>query len=76
MGILRQRLPGTPLLFNVKMQILDLIRRSGALQQTWELLQKFKKQADAALSNLEAITGVPNEDLRVVLTLLGNITAP
>ncbi|EAW24472.1 bifunctional terpene synthase/polyprenyl synthetase family protein [Aspergillus fischeri NRRL 181] len=76
MGILRQRLPGTPLQFNVKMQILDLIRRSGALQQTWELLQKFKKQADAALSNLEAITGVPNEGFRVVLTLLGNIPPP
>ncbi|KAH3089977.1 hypothetical protein KXW78_000576 [Aspergillus fumigatus] len=76
MGILRQRLPGTPLQLHVKMQILDLIRRSGALQQTWELLQKFKKQADAALSNLEAMTGVRNEGFRMVLTLLGNIPPP
>lgn len=76
MGIFRQRQSGTPLALNVKIQILDIFRHTGALQQTWEVIEKLEKSAEAALSNLEAITGEPNPKFRAILSLLGSIPRP
>ncbi|KAJ6078825.1 hypothetical protein N7467_008578 [Penicillium canescens] len=76
MGIFRQRQSGTPLALNVKTQILDIFRHTGALQQTWEDLENLERKGGAALSNLEAITGEPNPKFRAILSLLGDIPRP
>lgn len=73
MGIFRQRQDGTPLALNVKMQILDLFRRTGALQHTRDVIQELQKRAEAALSKLESVIGKPNPNFRIVVSLLGNI---
>lgn len=73
MGIFRQRQDGAPLALNVKMQILDLFRRTGALQHTWDVIQELQERVEAALSKLESVIGKPNPNFRVVVSLLGNI---
>lgn len=73
MGIFRQKQAGAPLALNVKMQILDLLHRTGALQHTWDVLQELQKKAEVALSKLESVIGKPNPNLQLVVCLLGNI---
>ncbi|CRG82821.1 geranylgeranyl pyrophosphate synthase/Polyprenyl synthetase [Talaromyces islandicus] len=76
MGILRQRQEGTILALGVKLQILNLIRRTGALKQTWEMLRKLEGEVKASLEALETVTGEPNPLFRAVVKLLGGVPKP
>ncbi|KAJ6085824.1 hypothetical protein N7486_010105 [Penicillium sp. IBT 16267x] len=75
MGILRQA-SGRPLAVNVKEQILNLYRRTGALQETWETIEDLKKSTENALSRFESITGERIADFRTYITLLSNVSRP
>lgn len=76
LGIFRRNGNGAPLARSVKMQILDLLRRSGALKETWQMVQQLEKEVEDALSTLETVLGEPNPSLRLITTLLGNIPPP
>ncbi|KAJ5635290.1 uncharacterized protein N7484_008603 [Penicillium longicatenatum] len=76
MGIFRQA-GGRPLAVNVKEQILDLYRRTGALEETWETIETLKRSTETALSRFESITGEKNVDLRAFVNAFGPcITTP
>lgn len=75
MGIFRQA-SGGPLAVNVKEQILDLYRRTGALQETWETIEHLKKSTETALSRFESITSEQNSDFRALVNLLGDVSRP
>ncbi|KAJ5559948.1 hypothetical protein N7513_002347 [Penicillium frequentans] len=75
MGIFRQASEGS-LAVNVKKQILDLYRRTGALQETWEMIEHLKKSTESALSRFESITGERNPDFRALVNLLGDVSRP
>ena len=76
MGIFRQKSAGTPLPKTVKMQILDMFRRAGAFQQTWEVLDALQKDIETAFSESEVLLGASNPQLRVIMCLLGDIPRP
>ncbi|KAH8705417.1 geranylgeranyl pyrophosphate synthase [Talaromyces proteolyticus] len=77
MGILRQRgNHGTSLPTSVKRQVLDKIRQTGALQQTWEALQNLERDTEAVLVTIESITGKPNPSFRTFVKLLSNVSRP
>ncbi|KIM99777.1 hypothetical protein OIDMADRAFT_42767 [Oidiodendron maius Zn] len=76
LGIFRQKGNGTPLARNIKIQILNLIRNTGALEETWQLLQQVEKEVEDAISALEVATGEPNPPLRLIAKLLSDITPP
>ena len=76
LGIFRQKGNGTPLARNIKTQILNLIRNTGALEKTWQLLQQVEKEAEEAISALEAATREPNPSLRLIAKLLSDIAMP
>lgn len=75
MGIFRQA-SGGPLAVNVKEQILGLYRRTGALQETWKMIEHLKKSTETALSRFESITGEQNPDFRALVNLLGDVSRP
>ncbi|KAJ6002734.1 hypothetical protein N7451_005281 [Penicillium sp. IBT 35674x] len=75
MGIFRQA-SGGPLAINVKEQILELYRRTGALQETWEMIEHLKNSTETALSRVESITGEHNRDFRAIVNLLGDVSPP
>ncbi|KAJ5814034.1 uncharacterized protein N7503_000784 [Penicillium pulvis] len=75
MGIFRQA-SGGPLAVNVKEQILDLYRLTGALQETWEMIEHLKKSTETALSRFEKVTGERNPDFRALINLLGDVSRP
>jgi geranylgeranyl pyrophosphate synthase len=76
LGIFKQNENGTPLARSVKMQILDLLRKSGALKETWQILQQLEKEVEDALSTLETVLGKPNPSLRLITKLLSDIPPP
>ncbi|OBT63227.1 hypothetical protein VE03_07744 [Pseudogymnoascus sp. 23342-1-I1] len=76
LGIFRQNGNGIPLVQSVKMQILELIQKTGALDKTWQLVQKLEKEVDDTLSTLEAVLGEPNPLLRLITKLLSDIPPP
>lgn len=65
MGIFRQKSAGKPLPRTVKLQILEMFRRAGAFQQTWEVLDGLQRDIEIAVSELEASIGalIPNYGL-------------
>ena len=76
LGIFRQKGNGTPLTHNVKVQILNLIRNSKALEKTWQVVQQLEKEVEDALSAIEEVMGEPNPSLRLAMKLLGDILPP
>lgn len=76
LGIFRRNEKGTPLVRSVKTQILDLLRKSGALKETWKMAQQLEKETVEALSALETVLGEPNPSLRLVMELLGDLPPP
>jgi geranylgeranyl pyrophosphate synthase len=76
LGIFRQKGNGTPLARNIKIQILNLIRNTGALEETWQLLQQVEKEVEDAISALEVATGEPNPSLRLIAKLLSDVARP
>lgn len=75
MGIFRQA-RGVPLSVNAKEQILDLYRRTGALQETWETIEHLKKSTETALWRLEKLTGEQNPTFRAFVNILGDVSRP
>lgn len=76
LGIFRQKGNGTPLAHNVKVQILNLIRNSGALEKTWQVVQQLEKEVEEALSAVEEVMGERNPSLRLVKNLFSNVPPP
>lgn len=76
MGIFREKQAGAPLGLHVKMQILDLFRRTGTLEHTWEALQELQSKAEVAILDLELALGEENSKFRAIAGLLGNIPHP
>ncbi|KFX89132.1 hypothetical protein O988_08748 [Pseudogymnoascus sp. VKM F-3808] len=76
LGIFRRKDTGTPLPRSVKMQILDLIQKSGALVKTWQLVQQLEKEVEDTLSALETVLGEQNPSLRLITKLLSDILPP
>ncbi|KFY96141.1 hypothetical protein V498_02873 [Pseudogymnoascus sp. VKM F-4517 (FW-2822)] len=76
LGIFRQNRHGVPLERSVKMQILDLLRKTGALDKTWQVVQQLEKEVEDTLSSLETLIGEPNPSFRFLTELLGNIPPP
>ncbi|OBT63401.1 hypothetical protein VE03_07123 [Pseudogymnoascus sp. 23342-1-I1] len=76
LGIFRRKDNGTPLPRSVKMQILDLIQKSGALGKTWQLVQQLEKEVEDTLSALETVLGEQNPSLRLITKLLSDIPPP
>lgn len=76
LGIFRRNAKGTPLAYSVKMQILDLLKKTGALQETRQVVQQLEKEVEKSLSALETVLGKPNPLLRLITNLLGGIPPP
>jgi geranylgeranyl pyrophosphate synthase len=76
LGIFKRTKNGLPLARSVKMQILDLLGKSGALVETWKIIQQLEKEVRDSLSTLEQTLGEPNPPLRLVTELLGDIPSP
>lgn len=76
LDIFRQNRSRTPLARSVKMQILDLLRMTGALEETWKTVQQLEKEVGDMLSALEGALGKLNPSLRLITVLLGNIPPP
>lgn len=76
LGIFRRKDNGTPLPRSVKMQILDLIQKAGALGKTWQLVQQLEKEVEDTLSALETVLGEQNPSLRLITKLLSDIPPP
>jgi geranylgeranyl pyrophosphate synthase len=76
LGIFQRNDNGKSLARSVKMQILDLLRKSGALKETWKMVQQLEKETVDALSALETVLGEANPSLRLVTKLLGDIPQP
>ncbi|KAI9927461.1 hypothetical protein ASPWEDRAFT_672800 [Aspergillus wentii DTO 134E9] len=78
MGIFRNRLGSrqTPLPVECKMQILNMMEKSGALQQTWELIMAMKKEIEEEIGCVEVHFGEENAIFRLMVTALGDVPAP
>jgi geranylgeranyl pyrophosphate synthase len=76
LDVFRRNRKGTVLALDVKMQILDLIRKSGALDETWQVIQQLRKEVEDTISILETDIGEPSPSLRLIIKLLGNIRPP
>ncbi|OBT87521.1 hypothetical protein VE02_03757 [Pseudogymnoascus sp. 03VT05] len=76
LGIFRRKDTGTPLPRSVKMQILGLIQKAGALAKTWQLVQQLAKEVEDTLSALETTLGEQNPSLRLIAKLLSDIPPP
>lgn len=75
-SFLRDRQQGKPLAPAQKLKIIELIRSSGALFETWQTIQHLMKETQAALSVVEACIGIPNPPIRLVVHLLSEVCAP
>lgn len=76
LGIFRQSQGGTTVSRNMKTYMLDLIKKSGAFEATWELLQELKNEMCEALAELEAAAGKPNPALWRMMEMLAAIQQP
>ncbi|KFZ21954.1 hypothetical protein V502_02902 [Pseudogymnoascus sp. VKM F-4520 (FW-2644)] len=76
LGIFRRNGNGIPLRQSVKLQILELIQKTGALDKTWQLVQKLEKEVEDTLLALETVLGEPNPSLRLITKLLSDIPPP
>jgi geranylgeranyl pyrophosphate synthase len=76
LDVFRRNRNGTVLALDVKMQILDLIRKSGALDETWQVIQQLRKEVEDTISILETDIGEPNPSLRLIMKFLGDIRPP
>ncbi|GAB1204653.1 hypothetical protein APSETT445_003316 [Aspergillus pseudonomiae] len=65
-----------PITLDHKMELLDLIQRTGAIEKTWKTLKSLECDAQNVLSVVETVTGKHNEAFRRVLELLGNVPPP
>lgn len=74
MGIFRQKAKGMLLTNGTKLQILNFIRNSGALEETRRVIQQLEREFDETLCAIETATGIENESLRLTMRLLGGTT--
>lgn len=75
-SLLRDKQQGKPLAPVQKLKIIELIRSSGALFETWQTIQHLMKETQAALLVVEASIGIPNPPIRLVVHLLSEVCAP
>ncbi|KFY09763.1 hypothetical protein V491_07989 [Pseudogymnoascus sp. VKM F-3775] len=76
LGIFRRKNTGTPLPRSVKMQILALIKKAGALTKTWQPVQQLEKEVEDLISSLEIVLGEQNPSLRLITKFLSDIPPP
>lgn len=58
------------------MQTLNIFRKTGALDEAWQAVQRLEKEVDDTLSPLETVLGQPDPSFRFVAELLGHIPPP
>lgn len=59
-----------------KVQILELVYQSGAMQQTYALIQRLSYEIERTLTYLESVAEETNPTLRSLVRCLGSIPAP
>ncbi|MCJ1270922.1 hypothetical protein MMC22_010819 [Lobaria immixta] len=69
MGMFRQR-QGKPMIMESKLQILDCLEKTGALDATRKLVQKLEVEAEEQIDVLETQMGESNPLLRLMLKAL------
>ncbi|KAF5864339.1 Geranylgeranyl pyrophosphate synthase [Aspergillus alliaceus] len=76
LGIFRQKPEGASLSTESKIQILELLHKSGALQATYDLVRQLGRDIMKTVSELEAAAGEINPGLKALVKTLGDIPAP
>ncbi|RAQ53040.1 geranylgeranyl pyrophosphate synthase [Aspergillus flavus] len=76
LGIFRQKAEGASLSAESKIQILELLHKSGALQATYDLVRQLGRDIMKTVSELEIAAEETNPGLKALVKTLGDIPAP
>ncbi|KAE8354291.1 isoprenoid synthase domain-containing protein [Aspergillus coremiiformis] len=76
LGIFRQKPEGASLSTESKIQILELLHKSGALQATYDLVRQLGRDIMKTVSALEVAAEEINPGLKALVKTLGDIPAP
>jgi geranylgeranyl pyrophosphate synthase len=76
LGIFRQKPEGASLTTEGKIQILELLHKSGALQATYDLIRQLGRDIMKTVSELEIAAAETNPGLKALVKTLGDIPAP
>ncbi|KAB8264065.1 isoprenoid synthase domain-containing protein [Aspergillus pseudonomiae] len=76
LGIFRQKAEGASLSAESKIQILELLHKSGALQATYDLVRQLGRDIMKTVSDLEIAAEETNPGLKALVKTLGDIPAP
>ncbi|KAB8209740.1 Polyprenyl synthetase [Aspergillus parasiticus SU-1] len=76
LGIFRQKAEGVSLSAESKIQILELLHKSGALQATYDLVRQLGRDIMKTVSELEIAAEETNPGLKALVKTLGDIPAP
>jgi geranylgeranyl pyrophosphate synthase len=77
LGIFQQtRITNAKMMYESKLQILDLMLSVEALQETYDCLQQLQKEAEQAIREIEVLTSESNPELLLLVKALGVVPKP